>query len=204
MPIEAVIWDYGGVLVRMVDETPRRELADRLGIRLETLYRLVFETESAHLASIGEITLAQHWQAIGRILKVSDAEMTGIIEQFWTADGVDQELVAFIRTLRPQYRIGLLSNAWDNLRHLLYNHWQIADAFDDMVISAEVKLQKPDQRIYRLAVERLDVRPEEAVFVDDLQVNVQGAISAGLQAVQFTSFGEVRQKLADLGIAVLS
>ncbi len=196
--MQAVIWDYGGVLVHMVDETPRRELVKRLGIRLDTLYRLVFESESARLASIGEISLSQHWQAVARLLHISDAELPGVLEQFWSADGLDQQLVAFIRSLRPRYRVGLLSNAWENLRDLLQNHWRIANLFDDLVISAEVKMVKPDVRIYRLAVERLGVPAEQAVFFDDLLQNVQAARQAGLHAFQYTGLTQVQADLAEL------
>ncbi len=201
MPIEAVIWDYGSVLVRMVDETPRRKLAERLGIRLDTLNRLVFESESARRGSIGEISIAQHWQAIGRILRIQDADLPGVMDEFWQADGLDQDLMTFIRSLRPRYRLGLLSNAWDDLRDQLTQRWQIADAFDDLVISAEVKMQKPDLRIYQLAVDRLGVLPENAVFLDDVQANVDGARQAGLQAIQFTSRADALAQLTALGVS---
>ncbi len=197
-PVQAVIWDFGSVLVRMVDETPRQELAKKLGIRLETLYRLVFESESSRLCSIGALTIDQHWQAIGRILRVPDAEMPALIAQFWSSDALDLELVDFIRSLRPRYKIGLLSNAFDDLRDRLENRWQIADLFDDLVISAEVKMIKPDLRIYRLAAERLGIAPQDAVFFDDMPENVHGARRAGMQAFQYTGLAEARRALASL------
>jgi FMN phosphatase YigB (HAD superfamily) len=60
--------------------------------------------------------------------------------------------------LRPPITT-LLSNAWDNLRGVLEQDWRILDAFDQVIISAEVGLAKPDAPIYQLAVERLGVEP---------------------------------------------
>jgi putative hydrolase of the HAD superfamily len=186
MPIRAVIFDYGGVVVQMKDETPRQQLVKRCGTDLDTLYAVVFESESARRGSRGEISFAEHWNYVCGQLGVPAAEQAAALEAFLAADGVDRELIAWIRELRQQYKIGLLSNAWDNLRGLLVERWQVADKFDELVISAEVGLVKPDRLIYELAVQRLAVQPEEAVFFDDILENVQGARAAGLQAYQYT------------------
>ena len=66
---------------------------------------------------------------------------------------------------------------------------------DTMIISAEERVAKPDERIYRIALERLQVDPEEAVFLDDLAVNVAAANQLGMKAVHFR---ETRQALAEV------
>ena len=197
-PIQAVIFDYGGVLVRMQDETPRQRLADRYGLRLDTIYRLLFDSESARLAAVGEITTEKHWQTVAALLKTPVPELPEFIYQFWSADGLNQEQLADIRSLRGKYKIGLLSNAFDDLRAMLVERWQIADLFDDLVISAEVGLVKPDARIYQLAVERLGVAPETTVFLDDVEENIAGARVAGLQAIWYRDPAEARAELGRL------
>jgi epoxide hydrolase-like predicted phosphatase len=184
MPIKAILFDYGSVLVQLVDETPRRQLADRYGVPLKRIYNLLFDTEASIQAALGEINMEHHWRAIHEILHVPPGERSDFIEQFWSADGLNQELVEVLPALRERYRLGLLSNANDDLRQVLTERWQIAGLFDDMIISAEVGLLKPDRRIYELAVQRLGVQPDEALFIDDMPVNVEGAQIAGLQAFQ--------------------
>lgn len=195
MPIRAVIFDYGGVVVQMKDETPRQQLVERLGMDLDLFYHHVFESESARRGSRGEVSFANHWNYVCGQLKVPKAEQAAALEAFHAADRVDQELIAWMRELRRQYKIGLLSNAWDNLRSLLEDRWQVADEFDDLIISAEVGLVKPDRRIYELAVQRLGVLPEEAVFFDDMPANVQGAQVAGLKAYQYTDVEQAKDDL---------
>ena len=61
----------------------------------------------------------------------------------------------------------------------------MADAVDDIVVSAEVGIAKPDGRIFELALARLGVQPAEAVFVDDFARNIEGARAIGMPAVHF-------------------
>jgi HAD superfamily hydrolase (TIGR01509 family) len=193
--IKALIFDFGGVLVRMVDDRPRLMLAEQLQIPLSHLDDLIFFSDSARRASRGEIKVGQHWMAVGDALGIPSEEMPGFLEQYWSADDVNWELLDFIKSLRPRYKIGLLSNAWDDLRQTMHERWNMDILFDDLIISAEVGIVKPDPRIYRLAVERLGVRPEESVFVDDMLINVEAARQQGLAAIQFL---DTPQTLADL------
>ena len=195
MPIKAIIFDYGSVLVQLVDETPRQQLADRYGIPLKRIYQLLFDTEASIQAALGEISMEHHWRAIHEILDVPPGERAEFIGQFWSADGLNRELVEVLPSLRERYYLGLLSNANDDLRQMLTERWQIAGRFDDMIISAEVGLLKPDRRIYELAVSRLGVQPAEAVFIDDMPANVEGARIAGLQAIQYLNNPQVIEAL---------
>jgi len=193
--IQAVIFDFGGVLVRMIDDRPRVKLAEQLGVPVSHLDELVFFSDSARRASMGEIKVAQHWMAVGEALGIQPDAMPGFLEQYWSADDVNWPLLAFIKGLHPDYKVGLLSNAWDDLRKTMQERWNMAVLFDDLVISAEVGIAKPDPRIYRLALQRLDVQPAEAIFIDDMPVNVEAARREGLFAIQFLN---TQQTLIDL------
>ena len=196
MPINAIIFDYGGVLVQMVDETPRQQLAKHYGIPLRRIYHLLFNTEASTRASLGEITTEHHWRAIHEILHIPPAERADFVRQFWSADGLNTELVDQLPALQVRFRLGLLSNANDDLRSVLTDRWQIDSLFDDLVISAEVGLMKPDLRIYELAVARLGVQPDEALFFDDMPANVEGARMAGLHAFQYLNNTQMLDEIA--------
>jgi epoxide hydrolase-like predicted phosphatase len=183
MKIRAVIFDFGGVLVRMVDDRPRIKLAQQLGIQLEQLDYLVFMSESARKASLGEISVGMHWEAVRKALAIAPEAMSQFLEQYWSADDVNWALLEIIHRLRPKYKVGLLSNAWDDLRHTLHARWNIDGLFDDLVISAEVKLIKPDPRIFHLAVDRLAMQPTETIFIDDIEENVLAAREEGMVTI---------------------
>ncbi|MFU8773092.1 MAG: HAD-IA family hydrolase, partial [Anaerolineales bacterium] len=165
MTISAVIFDLGGVLLRTENRDPRENLASRLSMTYAELDDLVFNSESARKAMRGEITSLEHWENTRLKLGLTSSEFAPMPKEFWAGDKLDNELVDYLRSLRPEYKTALLSNAWDDLRPALQDHLQILDAFDETIISAEVGFTKPDPHIYQIALERLEVPPHEAVFV---------------------------------------
>ena len=72
--------------------------------------------------------------------------------------------------------------------------------FRDIVVSGEVKLLKPDAAIYYLALDRFRLRPDEALFVDDRQINVTGAELVGMKAHLFTGAADLRARLGAEGL----
>jgi epoxide hydrolase-like predicted phosphatase len=198
MKIRAVIFDLGGVLVRTEDHRPRTDLARRLGMTYDELSRLVFESNSARLATIGKITTREHWESVRLGLGLPMDVFPSVRSAFWAGDELDVGLVGYIRSLRPHFKTGLLSNAWDNLRQVITGTWKIADAFDDMLISAEVGMAKPDRRIFELAAKRFGMAAGEIVFVDDFVQNVEAAHQVGWHGIQFRNPSQVREELNDL------
>ena len=198
MSIRAVIFDLGGVLVRTEDPAPRRELATRLGLTREQIYYHVFDSPSARQATLGQISTDEHWEAIRLGMGLALEDFPTVRQAFWGGDRLDYDLVDYIRSLRPRYKTGLLSNAWGDLREMLTERWKIADAFDVLVISAEVGIAKPDALIFSLALERLGVSAEEAVFVDDFVENIEAARAYGLHTVHFRMPDQARVELGRL------
>jgi len=91
----------------------------------------------------------------------------------------------------------LLSNAWDDLRPLLINLWKIDGIFDDIFISGEIKLAKPDPKIFQHVIAALDADPSTLVFVDDFIENIEAAREAGINAIHFRSREHALNELAE-------
>lgn len=193
--IKAVIWDLGGVLVRTADRSPRERWERRLGLKVGELDRLVFRGEQGKLAAVGKATVDSIWESLCKELRLSEGDCGQLVEDFWSADRVDEQLVDTIRRLKGDFATGLLSNAWIDLRHYVEEVWEIADAFDTMVISAEVGVAKPNPQIYRLVLDRLGVEPERAVFIDDFPENLPPARELGLRTIQFTDREQALRQL---------
>lgn len=195
MAIRAVIFDLGGVLVRTVDPRPRGEYAQRLGLTYGDLDRVVFDRSTAVQATLGALTAEEHWEGVRQALGLPVEELPILQAAFWGGDVLDEDLVRYLRSLRPRCKTALLSNAWSHLRDWLENLWHIADAFDEIIISSETGVAKPDERAFRIALERLGVAAQEAVFVDDFSENVEAARRLGMQGVLFQS---TRQMMAEV------
>jgi len=185
--IRAVVWDLGGVILRTMDWSLRSQWEDRLGLPRMQLTRLVFESNASRRATIGQATDNDVWQSVADALNLDPSARDQLRRDYFAHDQIDSTLMEFIRALRSRVRVGMITNAWSDVRRYLADEFKIADAFDPLIVSAEVGLAKPDPRIYQLALERLGVQPAEAVFVDDFEDNVAGARWVGMQAVHFTS-----------------
>ena len=195
--IRAVFLDFGGVINRTEFQAPRQHLAERLGMEYDDLVRLVFESETSRQASIGAISEDEHWAAVVRKLRLPASEAQAVHEEFFAGDITDRDLLNMVRGLRPKVRVGLISNAWSGLRPWIVAQ-KLDDAFDAMVISAEIGVMKPDARIYQIALEKFDVAPAEAVFVDDFIKNVEGARAVGMQAIHFVQPEQAMKELKQL------
>jgi HAD superfamily hydrolase (TIGR01509 family) len=127
------------------------------------------------------------WAQAGAALKIGAADLTALRADYWSQETIDHELTRYLQSLRPRYRVGLLSNAWNDTRAALIQKYHLDKVMDTIVISAEEGMAKPDLRIYRLAAERLEVAPRECIFVDDRAGNVTGAEAAGMKGVVFAA-----------------
>lgn len=185
--MRAVIFDFGGVIVRTEDQSGRLRAAARLGVPVDELYRAVFDSPVAALATVGQAPAEAVWAHVAALFRLDAAALAQLQADFWAGDRRDDALVAFIRDLRPTFKTGILSNAWPDGRQIIAGKFGLADAVDDIVISAEVGIAKPDPRIFALAASRLGVAPAEALLVDDFLRNVEGARTAGMSAVHFRS-----------------
>ena len=184
MTIRAVYFDLGGVIVRTEFQAPRQHLTERFGMEYDDLVRLVFDGKTAVQATVGLLSEAEHWAAVAQRLRLSEAETRVVRDEFFAGDVIDLHLLDFMRGLRKQVKVGLISNAWSGLRPWIAAK-KFADAFDAMTISAEAGVAKPDARIYQIALAALGVAPAEAVFLDDFAANVDGARAVGMQAIHF-------------------
>jgi epoxide hydrolase-like predicted phosphatase len=197
MSIRAVFFDLGGVIVRTEFQAPRQRLADRLGMDYDDLSKIVFDSDSGLKASMGEISSEEHWASVIQRLKRPAAELVAIRDEFFAGDIIDRTLIEYIRSLRNKYKTGLISNAWGDLRDFIARE-KIDDAFDNMIISAEVGAMKPEPKIFQIALEQFWVSPKEAVFVDDFYVNVEGCEKVGMKGIHFKDAVSTLQQLKEL------
>lgn len=200
MTVKAVFFDLGGVIVRTEFQAPRQQLAERFGMEYDDLDKIVFgggSNGTAARASLGEIHVDEHWKAVAHKLKIRDEEIASVRSEFFAGDIVDRTLIDYIRSLRGKYKTGLISNAWSDLRDFIVRE-KFADAFDKMIISAEVGAVKPEPKIFQIALEQFGVKSEEAVFVDDFSVNIEGCEKVGMKGIHFKDAESTLKQLKEL------
>jgi len=207
VPVEAVIFDFGGVFI----DSPFTALVDAAnaeGLEPMVVLDLMFgpydqDTDHPwHRLERGEITLLE---ARDHIMSASSERIGRELDPFQllaalSGGGVRDELVEFCREVRSA---GLLTGLLTNNAKEFEDFWMpllpLEELFDDVVDSSAVGLRKPDARIYELSLERLGVRADAAVFIDDAPGNVDGAQAVGLRTVLIGPLrADVPAALADL------
>lgn len=184
MKIKAVFFDFGGVIQRTEYQAPRQQLAQRFGMEYEDIDNVVFNSPTAKQATVGEIPINKHWDAVAKRLKVDKKEIANVEAEFFAGDLLDLSILEYLRSLRPRFVTGLISNAWSDMREYLVRK-KIDDVFDHLTISAEVGVAKPEAKIYQLALDQAQVKAGEAVFVDDVLANIEACEEVGMKGIHF-------------------
>ena len=196
--IEAVIFDFGRVISAPKPAALFRGYEEELGLKPGDLNRIMFGSQVWEEVLVGRKTSDQYWQEIGPLLGLHTAEAIASFRQRYQEDeAINEPVLAIIRRLHGRYRLGVVSNCPAGLANWLAE-WQILELFDALVCSGDEGVVKPDPAIYRLALERLAVRPEKAIFVDDTVGHVKAAEALGLRGIHFTTPGKLEAELEEL------
>jgi len=142
------------------------------------------------LADIGKIS---HRKRNKRLIKLLGS--TNAIDGVVTFDAAqNKKLLLLISGLKEKYKISILSNAGNDFWRFV-DKTELRKMFDDILLSYKVKMIKPDTAIYQLATKRLNVKPEECIFVDDSANNVAGAEAVGMRGILYKDFMQFQNDL---------
>jgi putative hydrolase of the HAD superfamily len=180
--MRGLLVDFGGVLTTNVFDSFTAFCRDE-GLDPDAVRRLFREEPEAlrlvraiETGSLGEDEFGERF---GGLLGVE--RRAGLVERMFGHIRPDHTMVEAVRRARAQgVRTGLVSNSMGVGR---YDRSTFPELFDGVVISGEEGMHKPQPGIFRLGAERVGLRPEECVFVDDLRENCEGAEAVGMTAV---------------------
>jgi epoxide hydrolase-like predicted phosphatase len=194
--MEAVISDFGGVLTSPLIGA-FNAFQESSGISLEELGEAIAAVGARHGANplfeleIGRLSEREFLSSIaGRLTEQlgRTVELTGFGEHYFANLEPNEAVIAYMRELRDRgYKLAICTNnvrEWEPLWRAMLPPDEI---FEVVVDSAFVGTRKPERRIYELTLERLRVRAEAALFIDDLEANCEGARAVGIPAVWFQS-----------------
>ena len=201
MALRAIIFDYGMVLTGPQDPESHAALLRITGLPLDRFESLYWADRHAY--DEGKLTGLAFWQKFSREagLALSPAtidELNHLDARMWTTQ--NPAMVAWQQQLRQHGLLtAILSNMGDNVLANLQREFLWIHNFDVLVWSFQHLMAKPDPAIYRLVLEKLNVQPGEALFLDDKLVNIKAAQALGMHAIQFSTVDRLRSELIALG-----
>jgi putative hydrolase of the HAD superfamily len=203
MPLRAVIFDYGMVLSGPPEPAARARLLEISGLAPEVFdahywrYRPDYDR--------GTLTGHTYWPTIARDAGVSftPEEIEDLIEQdvlLWAT--VDPIMLEWVNRVRASgMKVAILSNMGEDLLAYMQEHFGWLDRFHHLTWSCELNLIKPMAEIYEHTLQKLDVRANEALFIDDRLENVEGARAIGIHSLLFRDVPHLQEDLQREGFA---
>ena len=176
-------------------------------LRLTGLSRDKFEAlywADRHAYDEGKLTGLQFWRNLNRDaqLELDDATIDELElwdARMWTTQ--DPAMLAWQLQLKHHgIRTAILSNMGDSVLAHMEREFDWLPRFDVLIWSFQHKMAKPEPAIYKLALDRLGTRPEETLFIDDKQANIDAARALGLLAIRFSNIAKLREDLVASGL----
>jgi len=192
--IKALIWDMEGVLMLTDESNIPLTVAKTLNTPYEKVREIYFGDNNDKV-DLGEITMDQFNNYVLDTLQISRDKKHLLEEVFYERAYIDKDLLKQIVEMGREYKIGLLSNYSNDLRPRIEKEWAIGSVFDEIIISCEVGIIKPDPAIFNLMLGRLGVKADESVFIDDRIKNIDGAKKMGFHTIYFTSKEQALEEL---------
>lgn len=185
--IDTIIFDFGGVLYNVPDLKKLIRWQKILGISEDAeITELITEPSKSQLfwdVMEGKLPEDEMWQQIMTKWHVPLRISERFAKNIMSKRRLNKPLARYLSSFRSTYKTAILSNAGDKTRLKMEKSFGAHSLVDEIIISAEEGIAKPDKAIYQIALKRLDSKPENCVFVDDLLENVTAAIEMGMKAI---------------------
>lgn len=194
-----VIFDLGQVLCMVDEMVAVRAISSRTYRSDEEIKSSLFAPDRKRPLESGHQTWAEFSHMIRAELDL-DMNPDEFRDAFNSVLTPHEPIFDLVRDLATSFSLGCCSNTssphWDEIRRSV----PVITLFGPKILSFEVGSMKPDPRIYRDLVTACAVEPEQIVFVDDKQQNVDSAVASGIKALLFTSVSKLESNLHELGI----
>jgi len=188
MKFKAVIFDLGGVVVNMDFGPKLQPWLKRLNLPAEEIHHRLWSHPFAAKAMKGEMRAGDYWKLTGSEIGLEESEVPLFRNDYYDNSSPDKQMLELVHHLKNQgIKVGLLSNTMDDADHAFKELGFLGffDHFDNVILSHQEGMAKPETGIYLLACSRLGVDPTDAAHIDDLYENVVGARTAGLKGWLF-------------------
>ena len=196
--IKAIIFDFGRVISAQKPPSLFRSYEDELGLEPGTINSIMFDSEAWQQALVARKTAEEFWHEIGPELGLLNVNEVDTFRHRYHADErINQGVLDLISRLHGNYKLAVLSNSPPGLSQWLAD-WNVLNFFEVVFCSGDEGIAKPDPEAFELTLERLGLKPDEAVFIDDTSEHVEAARKLGLQGILFTTAEELEEELARL------
>lgn len=186
--IKTIIFDYAGVLTSTKNHSLfAKKQHKRFGLTEDELMTKVYlNWENATVCKESELI---YWNKLSKDLKIHPDELRNLtIETF----PLDQRMLEIIGKIRDKYKIIMMSNQVETWLEKVIEEYALKDKFHYFVNSYHTNFRKPDEGIFKIALERSKSKASEALFIDDKLENINAAKKLGMKVILFENFEQFK------------
>jgi putative hydrolase of the HAD superfamily len=194
--IKAIIFDYGGVLCKKQSIDDINKMADILKISSDSLIKSYLKFR--HELDRGVIDDIVYWNKIMLDNKLNPddkiaKQLSEIDIKSWS--NIDFVMIDYIKNIKEKTKVktAVLSNMIYSCLKYLNKNYDLFKMFDVLTFSCDLKLIKPEKEIYLRCAKDLGLKPEECLFIDDLEVNINGAKDLGFNVIHYNKLEQVKE-----------
>ena len=202
MIIKAIVFDLGGVVIDLDFSNFYNKIITQSPLnKPQTPIMLEFFRQS-DIYHQGNMSGDEFYHLACDLLQVCMLNQYEFFDAFNSIiSGVNSEVVELIRKIRDnnRYKLLALSNVnashWDYIRN---KNWEFINFFDELILSHEIHLIKPDPKIFEYTIQKAGCKPEEIAFIDDGLNNIRSANEFGIVGIKYTNTDELIEELKKL------
>lgn len=203
MGLRAVVFDYGMVLTGPPDPKAYSELIRITGLPSDRLDH--FYWADRHAFDEGKLNGLSFWRKVTTdagltLSSIAIGELALWDARMWTTQ--NDAMLAWQQMLKQKGILtAILSNIGDTVLANMQRELKWLNRFDVHVWSYQLHMAKPDAAIYLHTLKQLGTKPEETLFIDDKQVNIDAANGVGMKGILFTNADQLRADLSAQGFS---
>ncbi|MHA2398704.1 MAG: HAD family hydrolase [Promethearchaeota archaeon] len=206
MQIKAIIFDLGGVVLDFDFSNFYNSIIAQSPLnKPQTPIILEFFRQS-DIYHQGNMTDDEFYHLACDLLQTCTLDQKGFYSAFNSIiSGLNPEIISLIRKLKEmkKYKLIALSNVnsshWD---YILKHNWDFINYFDELILSHEIHLVKPNPKIFEYAIQKAKCEPTQIVFIDDGLNNIRAAQEFGIHGIKFTTKDDLIKELLKVGVKV--
>ncbi|RLG14599.1 MAG: hypothetical protein DRN66_01580 [Candidatus Nanohalarchaeota archaeon] len=198
--IKAIIFDFGNVISAFDNEIFLKEISKFSNKSVEELNELIYlSSDITKKYERGNISSDEFFREVSKKGNLS-IEKNEFIQAYTGIFRPIEKTHALMKKLKQKYRIALLSNTseWD-FEHGIKQSG-IFHLFDEITVSFRVGAMKPDKRMFLDAIEKLKLKPEECIYIDDIKEYADAAEEVGIHSIHYNSHEGLLDFLKEMGV----
>ena len=178
--MKAIVLDMYGVIVKQTGDDFVPYVQQTFpNLSAEEIYTPWLKADS------GEMTSLEVWEALG-----FQGDLEKIEKEYLDTIELSDGFIDFIEKVKGKYKLAIISNDSGRWSKYLREKFDINKYFDVISISGDLKIQKPDERIFLLTTTKLGVNAEDCIYVDDRTGNLKAAKKVGMKPILLNSRNE--------------